>query len=206
MLGIEKFREPLRRAGLFCSLLYLTIWLPLAYVIYLPFWYHTSCVWNGRCAVVGEAVISAGVSELTAYFRHQGELVNRWSTKEKLHLAEVRGIYDRMSLVSIVAIIVLAVTANCRLIRRYGLVNAGIVVSLVVVLPFFKTFWMEVFHPLLFDNELWRTNPSDLTWYLTPRTYFRYTILLLILLTVLLNVSLVLGCRRFASASGVGNP
>jgi uncharacterized membrane protein len=85
-------------------------------------------------------------------------------------------------------------------------VNAGIVVSLVVVLPFFKTFWMEVFHPLLFDNELWRTNPKDLTWYLTPRTYFRYTILLLILLTVLLNVFLVLGCRRFASSSGVGNP
>ncbi|MEA3411352.1 MAG: DUF1461 domain-containing protein [Pseudomonadota bacterium] len=200
MLGEKKFRERLRQVGLFASLLYLTIWLPLAAVIYLPFWYHASCAWNGRCAVVGEGVVSAGVAELTAYFRHQGELVTRWSAKEKKHLTEVREIYDRMFFAAIVAIIVLVVTADCRAMRRYGLFNTAIVVSLVVVLPFFKTFWMDVFHPLLFDNELWRTNPSDLTWYLTPRTYFKYTIILLIALTVLLNGLVALACRRIGSA------
>ncbi|MEZ5480092.1 MAG: DUF1461 domain-containing protein [Thiolinea sp.] len=40
----------------------------------------------------------------------------------------------------------------------------SIILLLVAVLlvPVFNRFWMEVFHPLVFDNELWRTNPQDI--------------------------------------------
>ena len=59
-----------------------------------------------------------------------------------------------------------------------------------MLIPFFKSFWMDVFHPLLFDNELWRTNRSDVSWYLMPKAFFLRIIIFITLTTLLLNLAL----------------
>jgi len=190
----------LRRLVLGISLFYVTAWLPLAFVVYLPTWYHLSCHWNPRCEVLGEARTTQAVTELTRFFRHAGSLETRWSAKERQHLAEVRTIYDRLALGAVFALAGLVLSFECRTARCAALVNVVLVAAVLVVIPVFRPFWMNVFHPLLFDNQLWRTNRFDLTWYITPVVYFQWTIVFLVGAVVALNLGVWLLCRRRAQS------
>jgi len=186
----------LRRFVLGASLFYLTVWVPLAFVVYVPAWYHASCHWNPRCEVLGERRVVRAVEELTRFFRHQDELGTGWSAKERLHLAEVRGIYDTLAFGAVLALIGLIAGFERRAAARAALINVAVVAAVLGVLPVFRPFWMDVFHPLLFDNELWRTNRFDITWYITPVVYFRWTVALLVAATATLNLLVWLGLRR----------
>lgn len=180
---------------LFASLLYLTIYLPLTFMIYLEPWYFINCNWHPRCERLGMENVEVAVEELTRFFMHNGELVTRWTPKEQTHLLEVRNIYDGMFLAFFPALAAFIWTFERRLVRRFAWVNIGIVVTCVVVLPFFRDFWNEVFHPLLFDNELWRTDPGDISWYVTPRVFFFHSTIALIIVISLINLAVALGLR-----------
>ncbi len=94
------------------------------------------------------------------------------------------------------ALILLVLTYDRKRVARYALINAAIILSLLLVLPFFTTFWRDVFHPLLFKNNLWINNRYDLSFYIMPRQFFKYTVALLVLLSVAVNVILWLVLRR----------
>ncbi len=186
----------LKGTVLFISLLYLTFYIPMTLTFYLPQWMRLNCGWHNRCAVIGYENAYTGIEELTAYFRHEGELVNIWTTKEKLHLKEVRVIFDKMFIAGIAAIVMLVLTFDRKRAARYTLTNAVIILSLLIVLPFFGTFWRDIFHPLIFKNNLWMNNRSDLSFYIMPRRFFMYTVALLILLCFSVNMALWLGLRK----------
>jgi hypothetical protein len=192
----------MRRLVLGVSLFYLTVWVPLAFVVYLPVWYHASCDWNPRCEVLGEQRVERAVRELTRFFLHRGELGSGWSAKERLHLAEVRVIYDRLAAGAALALLGLVAGFERGTAARAALVNIAVVATVLVVVPVFRPFWMEVFHPLLFDNELWRTNRFDLTWYITPVRYFQWTVVLLVAATAALNLLIWLALRPRPKAGG----
>ena len=79
---------------------------------------------------------------------------------------------------------------------RYALVNAIVIIALLaLIIPFFGTFWRDVFHPLLFDNDLWMNNKYDLSYYIMPRVFFKYTVALLVVVCFLINISIWLGLR-----------
>ena len=195
----KKFTKFLKGAKpfiLFVSLFYLSFYIPLTLIIYMPYWYKLNCNLHTRCEEIGYERSYRGIDELTSFFLHRGELTSFLTKKEKLHLTEVRGIFDEMFFIGIIAIILLVITFERRWISRFAIINVLIILSLLVVLPFFKTFWTEVFHPILFDNDLWKNNRFDLSFYIMPRKFFMYTMVLLIVLCSLINIALWSICRR----------
>ena len=186
----------IKGTALFVSLLYLTFYIPMAFTVYAPAWMKFNCGFHKRCEVVGIEEANKGISELSAYFRHQGELESFYTEKEKLHLKEVRGIFDKLFIASLGAFILLVLTFNSKRASRFALVNAILVLSLLLVLPFFGTFWRGIFHPLMFNNELWMNNQYDLSFYIMPRQFFKYTVALLTVLCFLINTGIWLGLRK----------
>jgi len=181
---------------LFISLLYLTFYIPMTLTFYMPGWMELNCEWHGRCRVIGIERSENGIQELSAFFRHQGELDSFLTEKEKLHLLEVRGIFDTMFFLGLISLVIIAITYNRKKLSRFALINAAIIICLLIVLPFFGTFWRDIFHPLIFNNDLWQNNQYDLSYYIMPRVFFKYTVALLILLCFLINTVIWLGFRE----------
>lgn len=196
----EKIFGKAKGVLLFVSLFYLTFYVPMSLTFYSPLWMKINCSWHERCDTIGTDTAYKGMDELAAYFRHQGELDSFRTKKEKLHLEEVRGMFDRMFVIGVAAVIVLALTFNRKRAARFALVSAAIILCLLLVLPFFTTFWRDVFHPLLFKNNLWINNAYDLSYYIMPRQFFKYTVALLIALSVAINLVLWLTLRRSRTA------
>jgi uncharacterized membrane protein len=177
----------------FC-LLYLTIYLPIAGVLYLPLWYSANCQWHDRCHMFGELRSAARISELAAYMRHTaGQLESAdWTTKEKRHLAEVRQIFDHLFLIALGAAGLGIYLFNAKSLRRGALANIGILFCLCGILPFFGYFWRDIFHEWLFDNPYWKNNPSDVSYYIMPRVFFKNTMILVIGISALINTAIFL--------------
>lgn len=70
------------------SLLYLTLYVPTAFMAYSPLWYNLNCMIHPGCKYIGNARASKYIDELTGFFLHLGELASGWTTKEKIHLGE----------------------------------------------------------------------------------------------------------------------
>ena len=150
--------------------------------------------------MIGYERAEKGFDDLTSFFLHKGELVSFWTKKERLHLAEVRDMFDNMFKIAIICVIALIMTFDRRRVSRFAIANSAIILGFLVVLPFFTTFWRDVFHPLLFNNQLWMNNRFDLSFYIMPRQFFKYTTVLLIAASVILNLAIwSLARRRIAS-------
>ena len=170
----------------------------MSLTFYAPQWMKLNCEWHERCGVIGYDTAYTGIDELASFFRHRGELDSFRTAKEKAHLKEVRGIFDRMLIGAVIALILLVLTYDRKKVSRNALINAAIILSLLLVLPFFTTFWRDVFHPLLFKNNLWMNNRYDLSFYIMPRQFFKYTIALIVTLSVTVNIVLWLVLRKSA--------
>lgn len=184
---------------LFVSLFYLTFYVPMSLTFYAPQWMKLNCNWQERCKIIGYDNAYRGIDELASYFRHRGGLESFWTVKEKLHLKEVRGMFDKMLIGGALALVLLICTYDRKRVPRYALINAAIILSLLLILPFFTTFWRDIFHPLLFKNNLWMNNRYDLSFYIMPRQFFKYTIALLIAISVSVNIVLWLALRKGAT-------
>lgn len=179
----------LKSGFLFISFIYLTVYVPVMTVAYLPFSYRSGCAFHGRCAVVGEENAIMGINELTAYLRHANDNLSApfWTNKEKNHLAEVRGMLDVLTLMVVPALVVAGLVFNRSRLRRLCLVNMILVMSPLLVLPFFKYFWRHVFHPLLFANRHWLNTPLDFSYYILPRVFFQYTVVYIVVSAFIAN-------------------
>jgi uncharacterized membrane protein len=169
------------------SVLYLTLYLPIASMTYLPGWYTLNCRFHQGCQYVGIKKAHGFIKELTDYFLHRGDLKTSWSTKEKIHLEEVRRLLDRLFIAALLFLLITFVLYDRRALSLIGLYNLCIVFSLTVVLVFFKTFWVNVFHSLLFSNDYWKNIPSDKSFYIMPREFFRNSMMAMICVSSLLN-------------------
>ncbi|WP_300674205.1 DUF1461 domain-containing protein [Desulfoluna sp.] len=170
------------------SLFYATFWLPVAVMVYTPFSYDLSCRLHSRCAHWEEGPPHELIRQLASYLTHTGQLsAPAWTEKERQHLAEARARLDVASWMAVAALFFLGLTATRGMLRRSALINLFIFPFLTGVFPFFKTFWREVFHPLLFSNHLWLNTPLDVSYYLMPRTFFFWMIALGIGCAMVLN-------------------
>lgn len=185
--------------------IFLLIWLffiALATVIYTPWTYQVNCYWNLRCEQLGLTAVHNRSLELASFFQHQ--LANLpsppWSSKEIQHLTEVRGLYDQLFwlfiIITLIMIFDLLMAKSLKIYQGYAMLSRnlmfGLLLALLVISPFFKFFWMEIFHPLVFNNQLWLTDPRDISWYLMPRNYFLWVIFFLFCSTLLLNQALII--------------
>lgn len=172
--------------------MYLTVYLPVMTVVYSSFWYKMNCNFHGRCEMVGEEKATRGIGELVSYFRHsRNELPSSfWTAKEKKHLEDVRGMIDIMTILCVPFLLMFVFSYDRVRVRRFSLVNTAMVCSLLLVLPFFKYFWRHVFHPLLFSNRNWLNTPLDFSYYILPRVFFQYTVIFIVVMTILVNLTI----------------
>ncbi len=189
---------------LFFSLAYLTVYAPVMTVAYSPFWYRFGCVLHGRCDWVGEENARAGIRELADFMRHEEEYLPSpfWTGKEKNHLAEVRRMLDVLTMLTVPSLVILGVLFDRRRLRRLCLANMILVMSPLLVLPFFKYFWRHVFHPLLFSNKHWLNTPADFSYYILPRVFFMYTLIYIVVSALVINITVYVlltpRCRGFS--------
>lgn len=186
--------------GLFpVLLLFWLICLPLALVVYTPWGYQVNCHWNERCERLGSTVSERSMREISEFFRHQHTLSTPWTRKEQLHMQEVRVMYDRsfmlFALITLLFAIEIVRKGSLRSFKQHArrsLMLAGGLLGFIALLsPFFNYFWLHIFHPLLFDNDLWRTNPKDISWYLMPKQFFLRAAIFIALTALLLNMLLL---------------
>ena len=82
----------------FFSLFYLTFYLPfLCSLLIIPYWINYNCDNNDRCSRVKTEFRVKAVDELTSFLSHRGELKTGWQKNEKIHMGEVRHIFDIMA-------------------------------------------------------------------------------------------------------------
>ncbi len=185
-----------QKSGLFIALLYLGIYIPLAGVTYFPFWYETNCHFHNGCQRFGEEKAVQRIHELTAFMRHTGELAHAdWTQKEKWHLAEVRLIFDRLFFAALGAILACLLLFHRDGLRQSSMASMVLIACCAGVLPFFDYFWKDIFHGYLFDNTFWKNNPADVSYYIMPRVFFKYTMMLIIGAALLLNTGVFLLTR-----------
>lgn len=169
-------RTLLSLVGLFAF----ALWLPIAAITYVPGWHANSCDWHPRCTNYGVERAQVRIEELRTFMQHRGELpATEWTDKERTHLAEVRGMLDKFAIAAFLGAAVFF-HGNARERAQTARVAMLAIGACVIVLPFFASFWREVFHPLLFSNNLWRNYPEDTSYWVMPRIYFQYTTALVI--------------------------
>lgn len=180
------------------SLFYLIIYTPIVFMTYFPHWYLFNCKLHNYCDRLGYSNAVKYIDELTNFFLHRNDLSTDWTVKEKLHLAEVRDILDFLAIAAILGIILLIVFYNRTKISTFALVNLMIILSLLLLLPFFWTFWVKYFHHILFDNYLWKNNYLDRSYYIMPNIFFKHSFIFLVALSSLLNGLLWFSFRRYS--------
>jgi uncharacterized membrane protein len=173
------------------SLLFACFYPALASVIYTPVSYHTACNFHGRCQAKDSEWLNKRIDELVAYWRHDRSRLNKaWTDKERQHLREVRGIYDQLVWGFPIALIVLLSFASRQNMLAAARFNSLFFLSLILFIPLFNPFWKEIFHPLMFDNQLWNNTSADSSWYFMPKTFFRVSTTYIIIVTATLNLLL----------------
>ena len=176
----------------FFSLFYLTFYLPFLFVAYNPYWINYNCDNNERCSKINTEFRMTAVNELTSFLSHRGELKTGWQKNEKIHMDEVRDIFDIMAIVALASLAVLLVIRKGRMnLYKFAIINILIALALFIVVPNFKTFWRDVFHPLLFNNDFWKMTRQDVSYYITPRSFFKLTTVVVLSSWVFLNVLIV---------------
>jgi hypothetical protein len=169
------------------SFFYLGVYLPFALMTYFPQWYNLNCKLHPRCQYVGYSNAYKYIIELTDYFKHRGDLTPGWTEKERVHLSEVRKIFDGFSISALILLMLFIITFKKPLLRLFSLVNMGIALAFSLLMVFFKPFWVGVLHPLFFKNNFWLNTPFDRSFYIMPGIFFKYSMALLIGFLFLLN-------------------
>lgn len=187
----------IRKYLLALSLLYLSLYFSFSLIVYTPLWYELYSFYNKRIKYIGKRSYDEGVKEIRLYFLYRGNLISKkWTTKEKVHLKEVRNIYNKLLIILIFAIGLLYFCYEKKHIKNIALVNIAIISLFTLIIPFFKIFWKKGFHLLLFDNLLWKNTKEDFSYYLFPNDFFKYAIIIIIILSIIINVLL---CLYFTS-------
>lgn len=185
------------------GLMAFALWLPIAAATWLPGWHAASCDWHSRCDEYGPDAAQQRIGELRSFMQYRDALPPMaWSDKEMAHLTEVRAMLAGFTLFALLGGLVFAHAdaATRGRVARWAMLTAA---ACVIVLPFFGSFWREVFHPLLFDNTLWKNNQDDTSWWIMPRIYFQYTTALVIgVATLVCALARVQAMRQIEGTGG----
>lgn len=168
-------------------------------LIFSTSWYRFNCHFHERCGNLDPPGVESRVHNMGQFFLHREPLAADWDPRGAAHLDDVRALYGQLALAAAVAVCLLAVLLLRHPGSLAGFARGALLLLLLgtLILPVFGVFWEKVFHPLLFDNDLWRTHPGEVLWSLTPRVFFRNSAAMLLTLSASLCALLWwLGARR----------
>jgi hypothetical protein len=171
-------------------LLYLTLYIPFAFMVYFSPWYRLNCHLHYLSKRITPEKVNIFIKELTGFFLHRMNLETHWTDKEKFHLDEVRGIFDFLAGTAVLSLLLFGLLFDKKYIRKFAGINILVILLLIMIVPFFSYFWVSILHPLLFNNFAWKTNPRDVSYYLLPRAFFKYSMAFLIIFSLIENSAL----------------
>jgi len=172
------------------ALLLVTLALALLPLIFSTGWYRYNCDYHDRCNNLGTQGVEQRASNMGKYFLHLEPLATSWDARGRAHLQEVREIYKVLAVVALAAAAILffMLWQDPTRLGSAGRTALVMILATTIIIPLFGPFWEKVFHPLLFNNDLWRTRPGEVLWNLTPRVFFRNSAVVLISASALLNL------------------
>ena len=181
-----------KNISVFAALFYLTFYIPFLITAYNPYWIKYNCVNSDRCSKVKTDFSEQAIDELTSFLSHRGELKTGWQKNEKIHMNEVRYIFDIMFLAALVSLVAVLIIRKDRMsLYKFAIINIVLALALFLIIPNFKTFWREVFHPLLFNNDFWKMSRQDVSYYITPRSFFKLTTIVVLSTWMFINVLII---------------
>lgn len=180
------------------SVLYLSLYLPLLFTVYVPGWYHLNCHFHGRCECMPQAPAEQRIHELSSFLVHRGTLASPWTLKERLHLFQARSLLDRALCIAGGALLVF-IASGSKILAWWPKFNILVILMLGAVLPAFRLFWAKIFHPLFFNNQMWLNTYMDVSYYIMPSDFFKHTLLVMLLAAIGLNSVLHCVLKRKAT-------
>ena len=145
-------------------------------LIFSASWFEFNCRFHDRCANLNPVGVEERVRNMGQFFLHREALAADWDPRGAAHLADVRALYEKLAVLAAASFVCLVYLLATRP-KVLGAIAKGatllLIICVVGVLPVFGLFWEHVFHPLLFDNDLWRTRPGEILWSLSPRVFFK---------------------------------
>ncbi len=125
----------MKRIVLRISLLYLTLYIPTAFMTYSPLWYMFNNKTHSRIRLIGYDKAQQYTGQLTNFFLHDDHLPDHWTAKERKHLTEVRNILDYLALFALLSTISIIATYNRKTIASSAGINVAILIRIVEVCP-----------------------------------------------------------------------
>lgn len=190
------FKIIFKKVFLFVSLFYLTLFVPLMFVVFSSIFWDYNFENQGVYDVYNESFVEGVSSDLRSYFLFRNELGEEWSSKEVTHFSDVRGIYVILFGISIFAIVFLVLFFDKGLMHDFAEVNVILSLFLGLILPFFNLFWDKVFHPLIFNNDNWILLPGEVSYYLFSYSFFVYSFVFILLSSIVINTVLYVVFRQ----------
>jgi hypothetical protein len=188
------------RTAFFCfALLFVTTYVAVAFMAYTPYWYSINCNWHPRCEILGIDIAQDHIVELAGYLRHQNELTSTmWSEKERKHLIEVRAIYSQILAAFLITLAVFIYLLRDRAwtqLKWAAKINLAFLALCLCAMPWFKEFWHDVFHPIFFSNMDWFNTPKELSYWITPQVFFKYSAITIVVFLVLVHTGVLYALR-----------
>jgi len=173
---------------LFFSLIFISLYIPFFFSAYSNFWYEFNFENQNTYQKIGLEKATNASNNLVEFFLHKQELNSLWNEKEKIHMKDVRNIYDFLFVVFILNIIFLIRLFNKKKVKEYAKKNIIIITCLTLLIPMFNFFWTKIFHSVLFSNNYWILTPNDISYYLFPIDFFINSLILIIAIGVFFNL------------------
>ncbi len=186
----------MRSLFLSASILIITLYIPFFCITYFTPWYSLNTS-SATLDYIGRDSVSTAHQNLTQFFSHREHLSETlWSKSEKIHMNDVRKIYDTNLAIFFIALTSLIFLWKKNVVQYALKINIVLPLLLLTVIPFFSYFWSTIFHNILFSNEFWITTPQDLSFYLFPLSFFIKSLLAISLSASLINLILYTKLRR----------
>lgn len=181
---------------LFLSLLFLTLYIPLSIMIYSNSYYQTNYNNLNTYNYINESLAKNTTNNLINYFTYKEQLNHLWALEEEIHMEDVRNIFSILFSLAILSSFLFSYNYNKEKLKQYSKINISIIISLILIFPFFNSFWDNIFHPILFNNSYWILTSNQISYYLFPYSFFQNSLIFLIVISLIENILIYLFAKN----------
>jgi uncharacterized membrane protein len=191
-------KEQLKKTTISLSILLLLLHFPFVIITYTPLYYNSSIEQQSFPESISKTDAKNATANLRSYYFYQSDLNDQWNQKEKLHMYDVRKIFGLIHMLALAAVGILFLQHTRIKYSSKNLTTTGTILGCILVLIaiFFSAFWTAI-HPIIFSNNFWILEATDISYYLFPLSFFRNIVIieLLVALLGILGITRVLKKR-----------
>lgn len=184
------------------SVLFLTLYIPLIFIIYSPYFYDSQYERLDVYDRIDKQRAQNATTNLRSYFLYIEELdPNYWNEKEQIHMKDVRDIYSLIHFLAIFSLVFIKLSYSREYIRKaaaYSMIILGLM--LILIVPTFTFFWNSIFHQIMFSNDYWIYTSQDISYYLFPEKFFVNAFLIISIFAIFVQIVLVKIGRKLMSS------